>query len=116
MDYHQHAIKLFDFQLLHLELNSLLFMVILALVVMLLMNWLLFRPVLRTLDARAELMQRLQGEVESQRKELDQLSQIYRQDLARVRAQVEQVRHQAHAEAQREVEHVMQQARQTADA
>lgn len=114
MDYQQspYLIEVFDFQLLHMELNTPLFMLVVVLVVVYFMNRWLFRPVMRTLDNRDGLLADLQQRTESNRGEVRRMSEQYQQDLQRVRAEVSQVRSEAHAEAQREVGEIIGQARQ----
>lgn len=114
MDYQQspYLIEIFDFQLLHMELNTPLFMLVVVLVVVYFMNRWLFRPVMRTLDNRDGLLAQLQQSAEASRGEVRRMSEQYEQDLQRVRAEVSQVRGEAHAQAQREVAEIVGQARQ----
>jgi F0F1-type ATP synthase membrane subunit b/b' len=115
MDYRQHAIQLFDFQVLHLQLNTPLFILGLVLVVMACLHFLLFRPVLRTLDARQAELDRLQAGTEGQKAELAKLTESYRRDLDRARGEVEQVRQTAHQEAQKAQQAVLDGARKQAE-
>jgi F-type H+-transporting ATPase subunit b len=115
MDYRQHAFDIFDFQILHLQLNTPLFILALILVLMVCMNLLLFRPVLRTLDGRQREFERLGNEATAQKAELAGLTGQYRVDLDRVRGEVETVRQQAHAASHQAQGRVLEQARQDAD-
>ena len=115
MDYRQHAFEVFDFQILHLQLNTPLFIFALLLIVMLALNFLLFRPVLRTLDGRQAEFDRLAKQAEAQRTELAALTEQYRRDLDRVRGEVETVRQQAHATSQKAQTSVLEKARADAD-
>ncbi|MFI5400476.1 MAG: ATP synthase F0 subunit B [SAR324 cluster bacterium] len=115
MDFRQHAFQVFDFQILHLQLNTPLFILALILIVILCVNVLLFRPVLRTLDGRRGELDRLANETAAQKADLAALMDRYKQDLDRVRGEVESVRQQAHAASQKAQERVLEQARQDAD-
>jgi len=116
MDYRQHAFEVFDFQILHLQLNTPLFIFVLLLIVMLALNYLLFRPILRTLDGRQAEYERLAKQAESQRAELAALTEQYKRDLDRVRGEVEVVRQQAHAASQKAQGEVLEKARKDAEA
>lgn len=114
MDFRQHAFQIFDFQLLHLQLNTPLFILALVLILMVSMHWLLFRPVLRTLDGRQRELERIAGDTEREKGKLAGLLEQYKRDLDRVRGEVERVRQQGHAAAQQAQEQVLEQARQDA--
>lgn len=114
MDYRQHAFEIFDFQILHLQLNTPLFILALVLIVMASLHFLLFRPVLRTLDGRQAELTKLDTQAQQQRAEVARLAEQYRKDLDAARAQVEQVRGQAHAEARKQYEELLEQARKAA--
>lgn len=111
-----HLIRVFDYEILHMELNTVLYILVLALVVMFLMNRLLFRPVLRTLENRESLMETLQGNTAQRREEVQRLTEQYREDLARVREQVARVRAESHRETQQAVNEILAQARSEAQA
>jgi F-type H+-transporting ATPase subunit b len=111
MDYLQHAIGLFNFQILHLEVNTPVFILALILVVMACLNFLLFRPVLRTLDGREAEYDRLLKQSDAQKAELATLTERYERDLVRVRSEVETVRQQAHAASQKAQATVLEKAR-----
>jgi len=115
MDYRQHAFQVFDYQVLHLQLNTPLFVLALILVVMLCVNLLLFRPVLRTLDGRRGELDRLAKVTAAEKAEIAALMERYKRDLDRVRGEVETVRQQAHTASQKTQERVLEQARQDAD-
>jgi F0F1-type ATP synthase membrane subunit b/b' len=114
MDYRQHAFDIFDFQILHLQLNTPLFILALVLVLMASLHWLLFRPVLRTLDGRQRELERLTEDTEREKAKLAALVEQYKRDLDRVRGEVERVRQQGHGAAQQAQEQVLEQARQDA--
>ncbi len=115
MDFRQHAFDIFDFQILNLQLNTPLFILALVLVLMACLHWLLFRPVLRTLDGRQQELDRLGEDAEKEKAELARLVEEYKRDLDRVRGEVERVRLQGHAAAQQAQEQVLDQARQDAE-
>ncbi len=118
MDYESspYLIRIFDFDLLHLELNTPLFILALVLVVMASLHKLLFQPVLRTLENRQAHREALSEGVESHRAEIARLSGDYEADLANVRTEVARARAEHHREAQEQVERVLSQARSEAQA
>jgi len=109
-----HLVKIFDFDILHMELNTPLFILVLVLVVMFFMNKWLFRPVLRTLDNRAAHEKSLGDAVAGHRKEIDRLTAEYEASLVRVRGEVAQVRQDTHREIQQQVGAILEEARATA--
>lgn len=113
MDYKDspHLIKVFDFDILHMELNTVLYILVLVLVVMFFLNKWLFKPVLRTLDNRAALIKSLGDAVESHRGKIGRLTEEYEANLAKVREEVARVRTESQREAQREVATILEVAR-----
>ncbi len=111
-----YLVELFDFQILHMELNTPLYMLVLVLAVMFLMHKLLFRPVIRTLENREQLQASLREAASNRRKEIELLTQDYERNLARVRAEVAQVRQESHREAQEAVGAILEEARREARA
>lgn len=118
MDYRASPLykSVFDFGILNLDLNTPLFILGLVVIVMIAMNWLLFRPVLGTLERRAGALKALTDRAEQNKAEVDRLTQAYEADLAKARAEVATVRQLAHAEASRATDGVLQQARKAAEA
>ena len=116
MDYTQspYLIRVFDFDLLHMEVNTPLFILALVLLVMFFMNIWLFRPVLRTLENRRKLLEDLRTGTEQHRQEFDKLSAGYQRNLEDMRADVAQVRQDGHRDTQAAVEAILTQARQAA--
>ncbi len=106
--------KVFDFGLLHMEVNTPLFILALVLVVMFALNFLLFRPVLRTLDNRRAQADAQNSAAEGDAAEIARLAEQYEADLARVRSEVAQVRQEGHQAAQAEVSRILSQAREAA--
>lgn len=116
MNYTQspHLIRVFDFDVLHMELNTVLYIFVLVLVVMFLLNKLLFRPVLRTLESRARLMTELEQAQQGHREQMERLAEDYEARLADVRAEVARVRQESGRETQGEVTAILERARQEA--
>lgn len=108
-------VRLFDFGMLHMEANTVVFIFILLLVVMFFMNRFLFSPVLRTLDARAGALETMRTQVENGKKEIAQLSENYQASLEKVRAEVGEVRAESRKEAAQQVEEILKKARSQAD-
>jgi F0F1-type ATP synthase membrane subunit b/b' len=113
MDYRNspHIVEIFDFDILHMELNTALYILVLVLVVMFFLNKLLFQPVLRTLDNRARLVDSLREARAEHRTEIGRLGEQYQSALTRVRAEVAQVRGERNREAQQTVAAILGQAR-----
>lgn len=111
-----HLIEIFDFDILHLELNTLVYIFVLLMVVMFFLNRLLFRPMLRTLDNRSSHLNRLGETVEKHRAEIARLTVDYEASLARVRSEVAQVRQESNKEIQAEVARLLDDARGAAQA
>lgn len=109
-------IKVFDFGLLHMEVNTPLFILALVLVVMFALNFLLFRPVLRTLDNRKAQAAAQNGAAEGATAEIARLADQYEADLARMRNEVAQVRQEGQQAAQAEVSRILSQTREAAQA
>ena len=103
--------SIFDLGLLHLELNTLLFVLGLVLVSMLALNTLLFRPVLRTLENRAALKNSLEDDMSSGRSEVARLRETYDKDLTKLREEVAQLRAASNKESQQAVAAILDAAR-----
>lgn len=109
-------IKVFDFGLLHMEVNTPLFILVLVLVLMFALNFLLFRPVLRTLDNRKAQAATQNEAAEGAAAEITRLADQYEADLTQMRGEVAQVRQEGHQAAQAEVARILSQAREAAQA
>jgi F-type H+-transporting ATPase subunit b len=118
MDYKAspHLIRIFDFDVLHMELNTPLYTLVLVLVVMFLMNKLLFRPVLRTLANRSKLLKSLEEAAARSRDQMGQLVRDYEAKLAEVRAEVARVRAESTRATRAEVDAILEQAHGQAQA
>jgi len=117
MDYRasEHLIPIFDYGVLHLELNTALFILVLFLVVMVALNRLLFRPVLRTLDNRAALLSGIQTDNARKEQEIARLTKEYEERMAQIRDEIDQIRRQSRRESAQAAESIMAQARQAAE-
>lgn len=111
-----HLVEVFDFDVLHMELNTPLYILVLVVVVLFFLNKLLFKPVLRTLDRRAQLADSLLATARGHREAIERLAQDYEAKLANVREEVARVRQEAMREAQAEVSTLLEQARADAQA
>lgn len=118
MDYTQssHLVRLFDFGILHMELNTPLYVLGLVLIVMFFLNKWLFRPVLRTLDNRERALESLQETTANARGEVAKLAEGYAVNLAAVRTEVAAVRAEQNRKSQQEVEAILERARTLARA
>jgi len=116
MDYRasEHLIPIFNYGVLHLELNTALFILVLFLTVMFLLNRLLFKPVLRTLDGRAALLTGIQSDNAHKEQEIAKLTREYETRLAKIRDEVDQLRKESRRESAKAVEGILSEARQAA--
>ncbi|MBI4081221.1 MAG: ATP synthase F0 subunit B [Candidatus Lambdaproteobacteria bacterium] len=112
----KYLVEVFNFDVLHMQLNTSLFILGLVLIVMFLMNRWLFKPVLRTMQNRERLVVELHATSEAQRAEIGRLTQTYEEQLRQAREEVARVRQEARREAQQAVEAVLARARREAAA
>ncbi len=115
MNFRDNEISIFDFYLLNLQMNTPLIMLAMVLVVILALNKLLFRPVLRTLEERKAYLDGLGATAGDQREEIARLADTYEVDLEKVRTEVAQVRTEARKETQEQIDAAIYKARQQAD-
>jgi len=111
----EHLIPIFDYGVLHLELNTALFILVLFLAVMLLLNRLLFKPVLRTLDGRAALLTGIQADNARKEQEIAKLTREYETRMAKIRDEVDQLRKESRRESAKAAEGILAAARQAAE-
>lgn len=111
-----YLVEIFDYDVLHLQLNTPLFILALVLVVMYFMNRWLFGPVMRNLAAREGLMTRLSEQTAAHRDEVAALMAAYGKHLEQAREEVARVRQEGRRESQQAVTAVLAQARQEAQA
>ena len=111
-----YLVEVFDFDILHMQLNTPLYIFVLVVVVLFLLNRLLFKPVLRTLDNRAQLAGKLESTVAGSQAEVAKLAQDYEAKLVGVREEVARVRQETMRQAQSEVAGILEKARAEAQA
>jgi F-type H+-transporting ATPase subunit b len=117
MDYTQseYLVPIFDYGVLHLELNTALFILFLFLIAMFLLNRLLFRPVLRTLDQRAALVNGIREDNARKQHEIARLTEEYEARMEEIRSEIDQFRQKARRESGRQAEAILTQARRDAE-
>ncbi len=117
MDYKasEYLIPVFDYGVLHLELNTALFILVLFGIVVFALNGLLFRPVLRSLDNRTALVEGIQSDNAAKEAEIERLAEEYRANLDRVREEVAQFRQENRRAASLEAESILAVARETTE-
>ncbi|MBU2645679.1 ATP synthase F0 subunit B [bacterium] len=91
--------EIFDFGMLHLEWPTALFILIVFVLTMILLNSLLFKPILRTLEARQSAIDKNISETEGLSASIEKSDQDYERRLADVREKIQQVRQSALNEA-----------------
>jgi F-type H+-transporting ATPase subunit b len=111
----EHLIPIFDYGVLHLELNTALFILVLFLVVMFALNWLLFKPVLRTLDGRAALLAGIQTDNARKEQEIAKLTREYETRMAQIRDEIDRLRQDSRRESAKAAEGIVSAARQAAE-
>lgn len=117
MDYTQseYLVRIFDYGVLHLELNTALFILALFLTVTFVLNRLLFRPVLLTLDARAALVTAVREDNTRKQGEIDRLTAEYEARMDEIRAELDRFRQEARRETAQQVEGILSRARTQAE-
>lgn len=116
MDYRDspYLIEVFDFDLLHMQLNTPLFILVLVLAVMFFMNRWLFRPLLETLERRQERVEALHRSVDTQRAEAERLAAQRARQLAAQQAELLAAQQAALRAATEEAARVQNAARKAA--
>ncbi len=109
-----YLVELFDFDLLHLQLNTPLFIAVLVMVVVWLVNRWWFKPVLRSLDARQALLKEWRSAAEADNLKAEQLLSDYNKQLVEVRKSLDGVRSEGLKQAQAKAQQLMAQERQVA--
>jgi len=108
--------QIFDFGMLHLEWPTALFVLIVFFVTMFFLNYLLFKPILRTLEARqANIDKSLKGKEDLTAK-IAQSEQDYQSKLSVMRNTIVQVRQRSLDEAVEESQKIINQSRDTVTA
>lgn len=118
MDYTSspHLIKIFDFGTLHLELNTPVFIFSLVMVVLVLVNWLLIGPVMRTVRARADQAKASADKTADMLARAQTMRQEYQDKLNKARGEVTQARIDGRKEAGKATEDILSKAKTSADA
>jgi F-type H+-transporting ATPase subunit b len=113
MDYTQseYLVPIFDYGVLHLELNTAVFILALFLIVTFVLNRMLFRPVLRTLDARAALVNGVREDNAKKQDEIAQLTREYETRMDEIRHELDRFRQDARRQASRDAEAILGRAR-----
>lgn len=117
MDYQtsEYLIPVFDFGIFHLEVNTMIFILVVFAITTAALNWLLFRPVLRSLENRAQLLRRIRSASRDRLSEIERLSEAYRANLASAREEINRHRQEGRQQAAREVNSIISHARRQAD-
>lgn len=118
MDYTQseYLVPIFNYGVLHLELNTALFILAVFLIVTFFLQRWLFRPVLRTLRNRNALMEGIrEGNAEKQQ-DISRLTKEYEERMDQIRAEIDQFRQERRREASRDAGAILARARETAEA
>lgn len=94
--------EIFDFGMLHLEWPTALFILVVFVLTMILLNTLLFKPILRTLEARESKLNDQQKQTENLAVLIEKTENDYEAQLADVREKIQQSRQAALDEAMEE--------------
>jgi len=117
MDYRasEYLVPIFDFDVLHLQLNTPIYIFVLVVIVMFFLNKFLFQPVLNTLDTRKAYLNGLQETVEKQQAEIADLTEQYETKLEAAKNEVAELRKEARKSTQDSIDAILSKARQEAD-
>ena len=117
MDYAQseYLLPVFNFGVLHLELNTALFILVLFLSVAFVLNRLLFQPVLRTLDARTTLVNGVREDNARKQDEITRLTREYETRMNQIRGEIDQFRQEARREGARQAEGILSRAHEASE-
>ena len=118
MDYRasEYLIPIFDFDVLHMQLNTPIYIFVLVLIVMFFMNKFLFKPVLSSIDQRRSYLDGLDKTAKEQQAEIAELITTYEAKLDLARKEVAQIRADSRREAERNAKIIISGAQQEADA
>ncbi|MDH4225063.1 MAG: ATP synthase F0 subunit B [Deltaproteobacteria bacterium] len=109
-------IKIFNFGALHLELNTPVFIFILVVIVLVLMNWLLIKPVMRTIHHRNQYMKDVRLNTERNTAEIVKLRETYQEKLNRVKAEIAVARMDARRKSHAVVDDTLSKAKKESEA
>ena len=103
--------EVFNYGILHLEWTTALFIVVVFFITMIILHNLLFRPILRTLEAREAETGKNDNRTEKSFKELELLQSDYESKLVVIREQIQQERQSALNEALEKANQIVETAR-----
>jgi len=103
--------EIFNYGILHLEWPTALFIVIVFFLTMIILHNLLFRPILRTLEARESEIDKNNEQTEKSASDLDRLQQEYQTKLVAIREQIQQERQDALDEALQKAKEIVDKSR-----
>jgi len=87
--------QVFDFGLLHLEWTTALFILVVFVITMFLLNTLLFKPIIRTLEARQAGIDKNKDKVKGVNETVESSEKNYQEKLAEVNAKIQAARLEA---------------------
>ena len=108
---HPPAGEVFNFGLLHLEWTSALFVFVVFVITMFLMNILLFKPILRTLDARKAKLDANSDKVKGLGSTIESSEKDYKAKLSDVNEKIRLARHEALVSAKEEASKILEQVK-----
>lgn len=91
--------EIFNFGMLHLEWPTALFIFVVFLLTMIVLNTLLFKPILRTLEARQSVFDKNKSEVKNLTRTIDESEKDYQAKLTEMRESIQKSRQMAIDEA-----------------
>ncbi len=91
--------EIFDFGMLHLEWPTALFVFVMFLLTMIVLNTLLFKPILKTLEARQSALDQDRDKARNLEQTIENSEQDYHSKLAAMRESIQNSRHAAMEEA-----------------
>ena len=104
-----------DYGLLHAQLGTPIVTAIIIFIMVLVLNKLLFQPVLRTLDNRKKIIHDSQQTVETTRDHIEKLRQEYDKQLEVARTEINRLYLTSRQDAQKKKDQFLVEARQAAD-
>lgn len=105
--------ELFDFGMLHLEWPTALFVFVVFLLTMIVLNSLLFKPILRTLEARQAEIDKSKEEAAKAKMKNEQAQNDYESKLADMRETIHRSRQEALDEAMKNASQLIDQAKKS---
>ncbi len=105
--------EIFNFGMLHLEWPTALFILVVFVLTMVVLNALLFKPILRTLEGRQSVIDKNNRETKEVSSSLEKSEQAYREQLSDVREKIQHARQQALNEALDEAKRIVDKTRES---